>query len=133
MDCGGQSLSRGLTLCDSGLQPSSLLCPWNILDKNIGMGCHFFLQDLGVYLIVNVQCIYGECFEIIIEGTEMNKKYIILLDGKTVFSFKKYFKMSILLKLMYVLCLVAQSCPTLCDPVDCSPPGSSVSVGAGVY
>ena len=24
----------------------------------------------------------------------------------------------------YVLC--AQSCPTLCDPVDCSPPGSSV-------
>ena len=23
-------------------------------------------------------------------------------------------------------CLVAQSCPTLCDPVDCSPPGSSV-------
>ena len=24
------------------------------------------------------------------------------------------------------LCLPAQSCPTLCDPVDCSPPGSSV-------
>ena len=25
-----------------------------------------------------------------------------------------------------VLCLVAQSCPTLCDRMDCSPPGSSV-------
>ena len=25
-----------------------------------------------------------------------------------------------------VLCLVAQSCLTLCDPTDCSPPGSSV-------
>ena len=25
-----------------------------------------------------------------------------------------------------VLCLVAQSCQTLCDPMDCSPPGSSV-------
>ena len=25
-----------------------------------------------------------------------------------------------------VLCLVAQSCPTLCDPKDCSPPGSSI-------
>ena len=25
-----------------------------------------------------------------------------------------------------VLCLVAQSCPTLWDPMDCSPPGSSV-------
>ena len=25
-----------------------------------------------------------------------------------------------------VLCLVTQSCPTLCDPMNCSPPGSSV-------
>ena len=25
-----------------------------------------------------------------------------------------------------LLCLITQSCPTLCDPVDCSPPGSSV-------
>ena len=24
------------------------------------------------------------------------------------------------------VCLVAQSCPNLCDPMDCSPPGSSV-------
>ena len=28
--------------------------------------------------------------------------------------------------LQYMLCLVAQSCPTLCEPVDASPPGSSV-------
>ena len=27
---------------------------------------------------------------------------------------------------VYAVCLVAQSCPTLCDPMDCSPPGSSV-------
>ena len=25
-----------------------------------------------------------------------------------------------------MLCLVTQSCPTLCDPMDCNPPGSSV-------
>ena len=25
-----------------------------------------------------------------------------------------------------VCCLVAKSCPPLCDPMDCSPPGSSV-------
>ena len=24
------------------------------------------------------------------------------------------------------MCLVAQLCPTLCDPMDCSPPGSSL-------
>ena len=29
-----------------------------------------------------------------------------------------------------VLCLVAQSCPTLCDPMDCSSPGSSVHRGS---
>ena len=28
-----------------------------------------------------------------------------------------------------VLCLVAQSCPILCDPMDCSPPGSSAHGG----
>ena len=33
---------------------------------------------------------------------------------------------SISLILIAVLCLVAQSCLTLCDPMDCSPPGSSV-------
>ena len=26
----------------------------------------------------------------------------------------------------YNSCASAQSCPTLCDPMDCSPPGSSV-------
>ena len=28
----------------------------------------------------------------------------------------------------YVPCLVAQSCPTLCDSMDCSPPGSSAGI-----
>ena len=27
---------------------------------------------------------------------------------------------------LYLLCSVAQSCPILCNPMDCSPPGSSV-------
>jgi len=26
----------------------------------------------------------------------------------------------------FVLCLIAQPCPTVCDPMDCSPPGTSV-------
>ena len=39
-----------------------------------------------------------------------------------------------------VLCLVTQSCPTLCDPMNCSPPGSSVhgdsqgkNTGVGIF
>ena len=35
-------------------------------------------------------------------------------------------KTLIYFRIMAVLCLVTQSCPTLCDPMDCSPPGSSV-------
>ena len=28
--------------------------------------------------------------------------------------------------ILWMRCLVSQSCPILCDPMDCSPPGSSV-------
>ena len=29
-----------------GLQPATLLCPWNSPGKNTGMGCHFLLQGI---------------------------------------------------------------------------------------
>ena len=29
-----------------GLQPASLLCPWDSLGKNIGVGCHLLLQEI---------------------------------------------------------------------------------------
>ena len=32
-----------------GLQPTSLLCPWDFPSKNIRVGCHFLLQ--GIFLI----------------------------------------------------------------------------------
>ena len=31
-----------------------------------------------------------------------------------------------LMCMCFCCCLVAKSCPILCDPMDCSPPGSSV-------
>ena len=41
---------------------------------------------------------------------------------------RKYCDLGLLLVLIYcVVVLVAQSCPTLCNPVDCNPTGSSVS------
>ena len=55
-------------------QPTRLLCPWDSLGKNTGVGCHFLLQ-----------CMKGK------RESE-----------------------------------VAQSCPTLSNPMDCSPPGFSV-------
>ena len=29
-----------------GLQPTRLLCPWNLPGKNTGVGCHFLLQGI---------------------------------------------------------------------------------------
>ena len=55
-------------------QPTRLCCPWDSPGKNIGVGCHFFLQ----------------CMKMKSESE------------------------------------VAQSCLTLCNLMDCSPPGSSV-------
>ena len=57
-----------------GLQPTRLLCPWDSLGKNTGVGRHFLLQRVEVQ-------------------SESE---------------------------------VAQSCPTLHNPMDCSLPGSSV-------
>ena len=34
------------SLWPHGLQPTRLLCPWDSLGKNIGMGCHFLLQGI---------------------------------------------------------------------------------------
>ena len=46
------------------------------------------------------------------------EKQLTVLSAPGVMNQAKY--------LNYVLCLVTQSCPTLCDPIDCSPPGFPV-------
>ena len=42
------SLSHVWLLQPHGLRPTRLLCPWDFPSKNIGVGCHFFLQ--GIFL-----------------------------------------------------------------------------------
>ena len=41
-------LQSCLTIWPYGLQPARLLCPWDSLGKNTGVGCHALLQ--GVFL-----------------------------------------------------------------------------------
>ena len=43
-----KSLQSSLTLRPCGLQSTKLLCPWDSPGKNIGVGCHAFLQ--GIFL-----------------------------------------------------------------------------------
>ena len=43
-----------------------------------------------------------------------------------VYVFGAHFLVYVCICVCVCVCLVAQSCLTLCDPMDCSPPGSSV-------
>ena len=63
---------------------------------------------------------------------KFKSKMIMLLNSKKFSQFFFYSRSSVILcslrffSFVFTLSEVAQSCPTLCDPKDCSPPGSSV-------
>ena len=62
----------------------------------------------------------------------MSKKLISLLRNFYFLKqYKKYKKQSVVSPQHVCVCmgLVAQLCLILCDPIDCSPPGSSLSMG----
>ena len=76
-----------------GLKPIRLLCPWNSLGKNTGVGYHPLLQ--GIFLT---------------QGS--NLRLLHLLHCRWI--------------LLVLFSSVAQSCPTLCDPMNHSTPGLPV-------
>ena len=47
-------------------------------------------------------------------------------DDNSVLTISKIQHIILTFKVAVITCLVAKSCPTLCDPMDSSPPGSSV-------
>ena len=126
----------------------SPLCLWNFPGKNTGVGCHFLLQGIlpilgsNLYLLhflhwqvsaLPLYCLGSlKCFNIIslissgllsklwynvrANGSGLLKGHVILLKSLCFGT----------VALGAMLCLVTQLCPTLWDPMDCSPPGSSV-------
>ena len=97
-----------LTLCDPmDCSPTRLLRPWDFPGKDTGVGYHFLLQ--GIFPT---------------QGSNLNLLKSPALAGRFFTASATWEAPN---KYCYaVLCLVPQSCPTLCDPVNCSPPGSSV-------
>ena len=86
----------------SPLGSSRLLYPWNSPGKNTGLSCHALLQ--GIFLIQEsnqVSCIAGGFFT----------------TSASWEAFTQY---------AAAAAKSLQSCPTLCDPIDCSPPASPV-------
>ena len=45
-----------------GLEPTRLLCPWDFPGKNIGVGCHFLLQEIFSTQRLNSRPLLGRFF-----------------------------------------------------------------------
>ena len=95
-------------------QPTRLLCPWDSLGKNTGVGCHVLLQGIfptqGSNPMSHVSCIARW----------------ILYPRTTWEALAKLTGLRLTRVCSSAAAKLLQSCPTLCDPVDCSPPGSSI-------
>ena len=132
-----------LTLCnpmDCSPLIYRFLCPWNSLGKTIGVGSHSLLQERSSQprAWTQVSCIAGRFFTVWVAAAAAAKSLQSCLTvrphrwqptrlscpwdspGKTT-GVGCHF----LLQCMKVKSEseVAQSCPTLSDPMDCSPPG----------
>ena len=79
-------------------EPARLLCPWNSPDKNTGVGCHPVLQG-------------------ILPTRDRTPHVLCLLHWQV--GFLPLVPPAAAAKSLH-------SCPILCDPIDSSPPGSSV-------
>ena len=100
------------THCDPmDYSPTGFLCLWNFTGKNTGVGCHFFLQGTFLTQASNLSLLY-------------------LLHCRQIFLPAELFIVHIYIIAAAAAAAVAakslQSCPALCDPIDGSPPGSSI-------
>ena len=88
-----------ISLWPHGLWPARLLCPWNFSGKNAAVGYHSLLQRIFPAQGSN-------------PGLQHYRWILYCLNHA--------------IKKIYGGGLVAKSCRTLCNPMDCSLPGSSV-------
>ena len=100
-------------------QPTSLHRPWDSPGKNTGVGCHFLLQCRKVKV--------KSLSRIRLFATPWTAAH--QAPPSMGFSRQEYWSGMPLpspTRLPQSVSSVAQSCPTLCDPMDCSLPGSLV-------
>ena len=106
-------------------QPTRLPHPWDSPGKNTGVGCHFLLQCRKVKVEVKVKSL--SCVQLL--PTPWTAAY--QAPPSMGFSRQEYWSGLPLPSPNPRWCSgqirsVAQLCQTLCDPMDCSLPGSSV-------
>ena len=99
-----------------GPQPTRLLCPWDFPGKSTGVGCHHLLR----YKIQLEHSKNAICKPVMSQRNRRIMQHLCYLIAVHAYihSTSHY--------LLGQFSSVAQLCPTLCDPIDCSLPGSSV-------
>ena len=111
-----------------GLEPTRLLCPWDSPSNNTGVDCNFLLQ--GIFLTWGLNRVsYGSCI-----GRQILYHWITWEVHCLSLSAKQnqwfYLAKASVHNFDWIAAAAAaeslQSCPTLCDPIDSSPPGSPV-------
>ena len=104
--------------------------PWDSPGKNTGVGCHFLLQCMKVKSESEVAQLCPTLIDPMDcspPGSSVHGIFQARVLEWGAIAFSLIFRNSKMLsEPLKVRVLLAQSCLTLCDPVDCSPPGSSV-------
>ena len=114
-------------------QPTRLPRPWDSPGKNTGVGCHFLLQCMKVKSESEVtqSCLtLSDPIDCSLPGSSTHEIFQAKVpESGTIALLYVYLCLYICTCIsiaISVLWSVAQLCPTLCDPMDGSPPGSSV-------
>ena len=97
------------------LRPHGLYSPWDSPGQNTGMGSCSLLQ--GIFPTQGSNPGLLQCRWILYQLSHQGSPYI---------GYYIYEASQVALEVKKVRVLATQSCPTLCNPVNCSPPGSSV-------
>ena len=79
----------------------------------------FFFFKFYISLVVDSLCFTEICYNCSYQS------YWPLVPGLIISCHTKHQEQDCKMQSFMCVCLVAQSCPTLCDPMDYSPPGSS--------
>ena len=94
----------------------SFLCFFSILCFTF---LSFFFFKFYISLVVDSLCFTEICYNCSYQS------YWPLVPGLIISCHTKHQEQDCKMQSFMCVCLVAQSCPTLCDPMDYSPPGSS--------
>ena len=114
-------------------QPTRLRGPWDSPGKNTGVGCHFLCQCMKVKSESEVAQLcptLSDPMDCSLPGSSVHGIFQARVRewGAIAFSNKGVY-ITIIAKFGLKLKKVGETtqlCPTLQDPIDCSPPGSSI-------